>query len=101
MFQVAAVASIVAALYMRIFLKDDTTRDIDALKQPILNPGSETTQLPAETGLVIKKIPLPGDIIRLLRIRYVVGSSNLLHLFFSFIYIYIEVSIQIHHATQF
>lgn len=87
-FQVAAVASIVAALYMRIFLKD-TTRHIDDaalnLEQPILKPDLETTlpgsRSPDQTDAV-GKIPLPKDIIRLLKSRYECDDSMTFTYFF-------------------
>ncbi|KAI3447914.1 hypothetical protein Pfo_004579 [Paulownia fortunei] len=77
-FQVAAFASIVAAVYMRIFLKD-TARHIDALEQPILKPVSETTEVgnkPLNNTDVIKKIPLPKDIIRLLKSSITVSLAS-------------------------
>lgn len=69
--QVAAVVAVVAAVYMRIFLKE-TSRQTDALEQPILKPMAETTESGNEqlkAADLIKKIPLPKDIIRLLKSR--------------------------------
>ncbi|KAL0412365.1 UNVERIFIED_CONTAM: hypothetical protein Sradi_1438200 [Sesamum radiatum] len=66
-FQVAAVASITALVYMRIFL-EDTTRSTDALEQqPILNSTNEEGNKPLKTTDIANKIPSPKDIIRLLK----------------------------------
>lgn len=68
----AAVAAVVAVVYMRIFL-EDTSRQVDPLQHPILKPAvSETTQVGNESSNntdPIKKIPLPKEIIRLLKSR--------------------------------
>ncbi|CAA2970860.1 hippocampus abundant transcript 1 [Olea europaea subsp. europaea] len=68
-FQVAAVVSIVAAVYMRVFLKD-TTRHTDALEQPILKLETESNQACCESSKkvdFIKGIPSPKDIFCLLK----------------------------------
>ncbi|CAA0827752.1 Major facilitator superfamily protein [Striga hermonthica] len=70
-FQVAAVAAFTAAVYMRIFLKD-TTRKVDELEQPILKNVTDhrTTQVEnasLKLSDLVKKVPLPKDIIRLLK----------------------------------
>ncbi|KAL3613925.1 hypothetical protein CASFOL_041999 [Castilleja foliolosa] len=67
-FQVAAVAAATAAVYMRFFLKETVD---DALEQPILQPVTDQTiearnETLTKTDL-IKKIPLPKDIYRLLK----------------------------------
>ncbi|XP_075476916.1 uncharacterized protein LOC142518120 isoform X1 [Primulina tabacum] len=67
-FQVAAVSSVAAVVYMRIFLKD-TARDIEPLEEPILKPGKGTTGAgneSLENTETVKKISLPKHIIRLL-----------------------------------
>ncbi|XP_073125664.1 uncharacterized protein [Henckelia pumila] len=67
-FQVAAVSSVAAVVYMRIFLKD-TTHDIEPLEEPILKPGNEKSEAvneALENTETIKKISLPKHIIRLL-----------------------------------
>ncbi|KAG8364433.1 hypothetical protein BUALT_Bualt19G0128300 [Buddleja alternifolia] len=82
-FQVAAVVSVVAAVYMRIFLKD-TTRHIDALEQPILKPGTETNDVgnePLKKTDVIKKIPLPKEILRLLQSSATVSLASFVAFF--------------------
>ncbi|KAK6159607.1 hypothetical protein DH2020_006921 [Rehmannia glutinosa] len=67
-FQVATAVSIVAAIYMGVFLKE-TPRQIDALEQPILNLAeSEEDSCKASKKIgVIRKIPSPRDIFRLLK----------------------------------
>ncbi|KAL8027895.1 hypothetical protein ABFX02_14G126300 [Erythranthe guttata] len=80
-FQVAAVASIVATVYMRAFL-EDTIRHIDALEQPILKPDIETAeQQPPNKANVIKKIPLPKDIIRFLKSSVTVSLASFIAFF--------------------
>ncbi|KAG8368049.1 hypothetical protein BUALT_Bualt15G0005000 [Buddleja alternifolia] len=82
-YQVAAVISVVAALYMRIFLKD-TTRTIDPLEQPILKQGNETNEVGNEqlkTSDLLKKIPLPKDIIRLLKSSSTVSLASFVAFF--------------------
>ncbi|KZV39033.1 hippocampus abundant transcript-like protein 1 [Dorcoceras hygrometricum] len=67
-FQVAAVSSAAAVVYMRIFLKD-TTRDVEPLEEPILKPGNENTEAgDASLGNTecIKKLSLLKHIFRLL-----------------------------------
>ncbi|KAK4401358.1 hypothetical protein Sango_0876500 [Sesamum angolense] len=67
-FQVAAVLSMVAAIYMAVFLKE-TTRENDALQQPILKvtDGDEDSCKASKKIDVIRKIPSPRDIYRLLK----------------------------------
>ncbi|KAK4437600.1 Hippocampus abundant transcript 1 protein [Sesamum alatum] len=67
-FQVAAVLSIVSAIYMGVFLKE-TTRENDALKQPILKvTESDEDSCKASKKIdVVRKIPSPQDIYRLLK----------------------------------
>ncbi|KAL7125520.1 hypothetical protein ABFS83_14G122600 [Erythranthe nasuta] len=80
-FQVAAVASIVATVYMRAFL-EDTIRHVDVLEQPILKPDIETTeQQPPNKTNVIKKIPLPKDIIRFLKSSVTVSLASFVAFF--------------------
>ncbi|KAL3813993.1 hypothetical protein ACJIZ3_015261 [Penstemon smallii] len=67
-FQVAASISIVAAIYMTVFLKD-TTRNVKALEQPFLEVAEtdeDICKAPEKIGL-IKNIPSPKDIFRLLK----------------------------------
>ncbi|KAI3446296.1 hypothetical protein Pfo_002961 [Paulownia fortunei] len=68
-FQVAAVVSIVAAVYMRVFLKDKI-RENDGFEQLILNPGIESS--PSSRGSsenigFIKQIPSPKNVFLLLK----------------------------------
>ncbi|KAL0422942.1 UNVERIFIED_CONTAM: hypothetical protein Slati_3317100 [Sesamum latifolium] len=67
-FQVAAVLSIVAAIYMGVFLKEPT-RENDALEQPILKvtEGDEDSCKASKKIDVIRNIPSPRDIYRLLK----------------------------------
>ncbi|KAL7118490.1 hypothetical protein ACP275_02G005000 [Erythranthe tilingii] len=66
-FQVAATISILAAIYMGVFLKE-TTRGTDALEQPILEvTESDDGSSKALKKIDIKKIPSPRDIFRLLK----------------------------------
>ncbi|KAL7156370.1 hypothetical protein ABFS83_02G004800 [Erythranthe nasuta] len=66
-FQVAAVVSIVAAIYMRVFLKDPVREKNDMLlEQPILNPGTENSKLPENISF-IHQIPSPKDVFILFR----------------------------------
>ncbi|XP_012833654.1 PREDICTED: hippocampus abundant transcript-like protein 1 [Erythranthe guttata] len=76
---VAAVASIVATVYMRAFL-EDTIRHVDALEQPILKPDIGTTEQLDKTN-VIKKIPLPKDIIRFLKSSVTVSLASFVAFF--------------------
>lgn len=70
-YQVAAVVSILALVYMRVFLKD-TIRENDRLEQLIFNPGTESSQ-PGPGSLekmdFIHQIPSPKDVLLLLRSR--------------------------------
>lgn len=77
--QVAAIVSMVAVVYMRIFLKDDSTirrNTSDSLKHPILTTEEEETT-PSDGELlssskeveVFKKIPSPNDLVCLLKTR--------------------------------
>ncbi|KAF5951497.1 hypothetical protein HYC85_009441 [Camellia sinensis] len=68
-FQIAAVVSMIAAVYMRIFLQD-TPRNSDDLEQPILNTEENSAQIEGESSSevqVFKKIPSLKDIICLLK----------------------------------
>ncbi|XP_020552050.1 hippocampus abundant transcript 1 protein-like isoform X2 [Sesamum indicum] len=67
-FQVAAILSMVAAIYMGVFLKE-TTRGDDVLEQPILKvtEGDEDSCKASKKIEVIRKIPSPRDIYRLLK----------------------------------
>ncbi|KAL3843337.1 hypothetical protein ACJIZ3_000740 [Penstemon smallii] len=83
-FQVAAVVSIIAAGYMRVFLKETgNCRTDDALEQPILKPaGNEIGLVPMKkTDNVIHKIPLPKDIIRLLQSSLTVSLASFVAFF--------------------
>ncbi|KAK4405376.1 Hippocampus abundant transcript 1 protein [Sesamum angolense] len=79
-FQVAAVASITALVYMRIFL-EDTTHSTDALEQPILNSTTEAGNKPLKTTDFANKIPLPKDIIRLLKSSTTVSLASFVAFF--------------------
>ncbi|KAK6159608.1 hypothetical protein DH2020_006922 [Rehmannia glutinosa] len=84
-FQVATVSAVIAAVYMRIFLKD-MTRQIDALEQPILKPETDQTtdqvgNQPLKKLDLLKKIPLPKDIIRLLKSNVTVSLASFVAFF--------------------
>ncbi|KAL0386846.1 UNVERIFIED_CONTAM: Hippocampus abundant transcript-like protein 1 [Sesamum radiatum] len=79
-FQVVAVASITALVYMRIFL-EDTTHSTDALEQPILNSTTEAGNKPLKTTDFANKIPLPKDIIRLLKSSTTVSLASFVAFF--------------------
>ncbi|KAK7343327.1 hypothetical protein VNO77_11984 [Canavalia gladiata] len=70
-FQVAAVLSMVALVYMRIFLKDSVP--CGDMKQPLLKEAEETcaerceNDSPRRTTATFKKLPSMGDIICLLK----------------------------------
>lgn len=78
--QVGAVVSMIAVVYMRIFLKDDFTiksNTTDSLKHPILTTEEEEEEetTPSTDGEsskevgVFKKIPSPNDLLCLLKTR--------------------------------
>ncbi|KAL3813992.1 hypothetical protein ACJIZ3_015260 [Penstemon smallii] len=81
-FQVAAVVSIIAAVYMRSFLKE-TCSPLDALEQPILKLGTDSNEVgePLKKSDVFKKIPLPKDIIRLLQSSPTVSLASFIAFF--------------------
>ncbi|KAK4401357.1 Hippocampus abundant transcript 1 protein [Sesamum angolense] len=82
--QLAAVVAVVAAVYMKIFLKDTSTCQADALEQPILKPATETSETGNESLKktdLIKKIPLPKDIIRLLKSSVTVSLASFIVFF--------------------
>lgn len=71
--QVAAIFSVVAAIYLKIFLTETSRDQIDAaLEEPILKSSVDQT---VEAGKLqpfkdaLKKIPLPKDIMRMLKTR--------------------------------
>ncbi|KAA8546136.1 hypothetical protein F0562_020970 [Nyssa sinensis] len=69
LFQVAAFVSMIAAVYMRVFLKD-TARDEVALTRPILKTDPETIPSDEKSSRrvqVFKKIPSSKDIVCLLK----------------------------------
>uniref|UniRef100_A0A5B6YGE7 Putative hippocampus abundant transcript-like protein 1 n=1 Tax=Davidia involucrata TaxID=16924 RepID=A0A5B6YGE7_DAVIN len=68
-FQVAAIVSMIAAVYMRVFLKDTACDDV-ALTRPILKTDPETIPPDGKSSRrvqVFKKIPLPKDLMCLLK----------------------------------
>ncbi|KAG8368047.1 hypothetical protein BUALT_Bualt15G0004800 [Buddleja alternifolia] len=69
-FQVAAIISVVAVVYVRVFLEETTRDNPFLLEQPILGPNIESDQTSCESSKkinFIQEIPSPKDIIRLLR----------------------------------
>ncbi|KAL3621409.1 hypothetical protein CASFOL_036321 [Castilleja foliolosa] len=74
-FQVAAVVAATAAIYMRIFLKD-TDRQIEPLTKT-----TEAENEPLIKTDLIKKIPLPKDIIRLLKSSRAVSFASFVAFF--------------------
>ncbi|GMP37429.1 hypothetical protein CsSME_00009114 [Camellia sinensis var. sinensis] len=68
-FQVASIVSMIAVVYMRIFL-EDTKPNTDSLRQPILTNEEETTQSDGESASkvdVFKKIASLKDLVRFLK----------------------------------
>ncbi|XP_022725454.1 hippocampus abundant transcript-like protein 1 [Durio zibethinus] len=69
-FQVATFVSILAVVYMRIFLEESIQNQVNGMTQPILKEGEDVIQkdgnAPREMS-VSKKIPSVGDIISLLK----------------------------------
>ncbi|CAL5376965.1 unnamed protein product [Camellia sinensis] len=68
-FQVASIVSMIAVVYMRIFL-EDTKPNTDSLRQPILTNEEETTQSDGESASkvdVFKKIASLKDLVPFLK----------------------------------
>ncbi|XP_073146645.1 uncharacterized protein [Henckelia pumila] len=62
-FQVAAVVSVVAAVYMRVFLQETRTpHHVNALEQPILKPGTEANE--TDNGTMKKTEDTKGSFLR-------------------------------------
>ncbi|CAL9022856.1 unnamed protein product [Prunus brigantina] len=69
-FQVAAFASMLATIYMRVFLKESLPARDGTLRQPILKGGSDAIEedgYSPETIEAFKKVPSARDLICLLR----------------------------------
>lgn len=67
--QVAAIVSVVAMVYMKIFLKE-SARQNDALLQPILKTAPDNSEGESSRRIqVFKKIPSPADLVFLLKSR--------------------------------
>ncbi|PSS29537.1 Hippocampus abundant transcript-like protein [Actinidia chinensis var. chinensis] len=84
-FQVASIVSMIAVMYMRIFL-EDTKRNNDPLKQPILMTAEETAQSDEESSRkveVFKKIPSLKDLVCLLKTRETILRAAFVALFSS------------------
>ncbi|KAG6671010.1 hypothetical protein I3843_05G077800 [Carya illinoinensis] len=64
-FQVAAVMSMIAAVYLRVFLKESIPNG-DGLRQPMLN-GTPHADLEKTTTQAFKRIPSIGDLICLMK----------------------------------
>ncbi|KAL8543384.1 hypothetical protein ACS0TY_004062 [Phlomoides rotata] len=85
-YQVAAVLAVLAAIYLKIFLKE-TSRvgQFDAaLEEPILKSSTEQTSEVSKLELLknaVKKIPLPKDIIRLLKSSHTVSLASFVAFF--------------------
>lgn len=88
-FQVGAVVSMIAVVYMRIFLKDDCTiktKTTDSLKHPILTTEEEeeettpSTESSKEVG-VFKKIPSPNDLLCLLKTSKTISQAAVVAFF--------------------
>ncbi|KAG5526846.1 hypothetical protein RHGRI_032941 [Rhododendron griersonianum] len=88
---VAAIVSMIAVVYMRIFLKDDCTirrNTSDSLKHPILTTEEEETT-PSEGELlssskeveVFKKIPSPNDLVCLLKTSKTISQAAVVAFF--------------------
>ncbi|XP_057494817.1 uncharacterized protein LOC130779950 isoform X2 [Actinidia eriantha] len=82
---VASIVSMMAVMYMRIFL-EDTKRKNDPLKQPILMTAEETAQSDEESSRkveVFKKIPSLKDLVCLLKTRETILRAAFVALFSS------------------
>ncbi|KAI8533216.1 hypothetical protein RHMOL_Rhmol11G0279800 [Rhododendron molle] len=88
---VAAIVSMIAVVYMRIFLKDDCTirrNTSDSLKHPILMTEEEETT-PSDDELlssskeveVFKKIPSPNDLVCLLKTSKTISQAAVVAFF--------------------
>ncbi|WRX15735.1 Major facilitator superfamily - like 10 [Theobroma cacao] len=69
-FQVATFVSMLAVVYMRIFLEESIPDQVDGMTQPILKEGEDLIQKDGNAPRkmpVFKKIPSVGDIISLLK----------------------------------
>ncbi|GFY94544.1 major facilitator superfamily protein [Actinidia rufa] len=81
----ASIVSIIAVTYMRIFL-EDTKRNNDPLKQPILITAEETAQSdeePSKKVEVFKKIPSLKDLVCLLKTRETILQAAVVAFFYS------------------
>ncbi|XP_051147182.1 uncharacterized protein LOC127262511 [Andrographis paniculata] len=81
-YQVATVVAVVAALYMRIFLEEkekETTTTASTLEHPILKPASASAS--AGGGPIKNVIPMPKDIIRLLKSSVTVSLASFVAFF--------------------
>ncbi|XP_068324041.1 uncharacterized protein [Pyrus communis] len=85
-FQVAAFASMLSTIYMRIFLKESLPGDDSTLRQPILKGGvpevvDESDVYSPKTIQVFKKTPSPGDLISLLRSSKILSQAAVVSFF--------------------
>lgn len=93
-FKVGAVVSMIAVVYMRIFLKDDCTiksNATDSLKHPILTTEEEEEEeeetIPSTDGEsskevgVFKKIPSPNDLLCLLKTSKTISQAAVVAFF--------------------
>ncbi|CAN6544718.1 unnamed protein product [Malus baccata var. baccata] len=85
-FQVAAFASILSTVYMRIFLKESLPGGDSTLRQPILKGGvsevaDEGDVYSPKTTQVFKKIPSPGELISLLRSSKILSQAAVVSFF--------------------
>ncbi|XP_068320135.1 uncharacterized protein [Pyrus communis] len=85
-FQVAAFASILSTVYMRIFLKESLPGGDSSLRQPILKGGvsevaDEGDVYSPKTIQVFKKIPSPGELISLLRSSKILSQATVVSFF--------------------
>lgn len=84
--QVSAFVSILATIYMRVFLKE-SVRQNDAITQPILKTGVNKCEYDNESSSkikVFKTIPSPTDFVFLIKSRY--DSSFIIPSTFKFFY---------------
>ncbi|KAL7156373.1 hypothetical protein ABFS83_02G005000 [Erythranthe nasuta] len=86
-FQVAAVVAFIAAIYMKIFLKE-TIRNasVEPLEEPILKSVTETSATNQDKIILkptdlFKKMPLPKDIINLLKTNKTVSLASFVAFF--------------------
>lgn len=85
--QVAAGLAVLAAIYLKIFLTETSRGEIDAaaVEEPILKSVVDQTSSEADKPELLKnalkKIPLPKDVIRMLKSSHTVSLASFVAFF--------------------